>query len=365
MQSLPNVASAVSSLSRARERVGRSSIPAALIVGSAGTRLTSDERRFFRESDPLGFILFARNVEAPEQLRALIAELRDVVGRDDAPVLVDQEGGRVQRLGPPHWRPAPPGAAFARLYESDPDAASEAAYLNALVMARELAGLGFSVDCTPVLDGPQPDAHDILGDRALGRQPSAVADLGRAVCRGMLAGGVLPVIKHLPGHGRARADSHEELPVVEAPLTELENVDFPPFRDLADAPWAMTAHVVYTALDAVEPASTSPGIIADVIRGDFGFNGVLVSDDLGMKALSGGFDDRVRRVLQAGCDVALHCSGDMAEMVAAASAATPLSEATQARIAAGEALRRNTQSDHISDAAALERFRSLMGAMPA
>jgi beta-N-acetylhexosaminidase len=329
---------------------------AALILGSAGPRLTPDERRFFRDADPLGFILFARNVEAPGQVRALIAEMRDTVGRADAPVLIDQEGGRVQRLKPPHWRAAPAGAAFARLFDKNPDAAREAAYLNALLIGRELAALGITVDCAPVLDVPQPDAHDIIGDRALGVDPASVADLGRCVCRGLLAAGVAPVIKHLPGHGRARADSHEELPAVEAPLDTLEVVDFPPFRELADAPWAMTAHVVYTAIDGTEPASTSAKVIDRVIRGSFGFDGVLVSDDLGMKALSGGFETRARRVLAAGCDIALHCSGDLAEMIAVVSGSRPMSAKTCERFVAAEVLRLGAAADHISDEAALARL---------
>lgn len=333
---------------------------AALILGAAGPRLTPAERSFFRDVDPLGFILFARNVEAPDQVRALIAEMRDAVGRADAPVLIDQEGGRVQRLKPPHWRAAPAGAAFARLFGENPDAAREGAYLNALLIGRELSALGITVDCAPVLDVPQPDAHDIIGDRALGADPASVADLGRCVCRGLLAAGVAPVIKHLPGHGRARADSHEELPTVETPLDILEAVDFPPFRELADAPWAMTAHVVYTAIDGAEPASTSVQVIDRIIRGSFSFDGVLVSDDLGMKALSGGFEARARRVLAAGCDIALHCSGDMAEMISAASGSRPMSAKTCERVAAAETLRRGTVADHISDEAALARLEELL-----
>ncbi len=333
---------------------------AALILGSAGPRLTPDERSFFRDADPLGFILFARNVEAPDQVRTLIAEMRDTVGRADAPVLIDQEGGRVQRLKPPHWRAAPAGAAFAGLFNKNPDAAREAAYLNALLIGRELAALGITVDCAPVLDVPQPDAHHIKGDRARGADTASGAHLGRCVCRGLLAAGVAPVIKHLPGHGRARADSHEELPTVDTPLETLEAVDFPPFRDLADAPWAMTAHVVYTAIDGAEPASTSPKVIDQVIRRAFGFDGVLVSDDLGMKALSGGFDARAQRVLAAGCDIALHCSGDMAEMIAAASGCRPMSAKTCERVAAAETLRRGGAADHISDEAALARLEELL-----
>lgn len=337
------------------------SIPAALVLGCAGPRLTAAERRFFRDADPLGFIVFGRNVENPDQVAALVDDMRDAVGRADAPVLVDQEGGRVQRLGPPHWRRAPAGAAFARLHGVDAGKALEAAYLNALLMARELSRVGISVDCAPVLDVPQPDAHDVIGDRALGADPVTVAALGDAVCRGLLAGGVLPVIKHLPGHGRARADSHAELPVVDAPLAALEAVDFPPFRALADAPWAMSAHVVYRALDDSRPATTSVVVIETVIRGTFGFDGVLISDDIGMKALAGGFDARASGALAAGCDVVLHCSGDMAEMTATANGARPLSAAAAARVERAEALRRAATADHISEAEALARLKELMG----
>jgi len=344
--------------------VTQSKFPTALVLGCAGPRLTADERALFRDVDPLGFILFARNVESPDQVRALTAEFVDCVGRADAPVLVDQEGGRVQRLGPPHWRAAPPGARFAALHTDSPDAAHEAAYLNALLIARDLVRVGITVDCAPVLDVPQPGAHDVIGDRALGADPATVAALGRAVADGLLAGGVTPVIKHLPGHGRAAADSHLELPVVEASSAELGVSDFPPFRDLSaalpGALWAMTAHVVYTALDADAPATTSPSVIADVIRTDFGFDGVLVSDDIGMQALSGGFDDRARASLSAGCDVALHCSGDMAEMVAAAEGASALSPDAWARARRAETLRADAAADHISDADALARLGELL-----
>ena len=342
----------------------RSSPPAALILGCAGLRLSDDERAFFRDADPLGFILFARNVEDPAQVRALTAELLDCVGRADAPVLVDQEGGRVQRLGPPHWRAAPPGARFAALHALAPEAPRRAAWMNALLIARDLARVGITVDCAPVLDVPQPGAHDVIGDRALGADPATVADLGRAVADGLLAGGVTPVIKHLPGHGRAAADSHLELPVVDTSAAEMAVSDFPPFRDLSawlpGALWAMTAHVVYTALDADAPATTSAKVIADVIRRDFGFDGVLVSDDIGMKALSGGFDDRARAALAAGCDVVLHCSGDMAEMTAAAEGAAPLSAEAWDRVQRAEALRTGAAPDHISDADALAALEELL-----
>ncbi|TAN54887.1 MAG: glycoside hydrolase family 3 protein, partial [Magnetospirillum sp.] len=256
--------------------------PAAAIFGCAGLVLSEEERRFFAGANPLGFILFARNIESPEQVRVLVTALRASVGRADAPVLIDQEGGRVQRLRPPHWRKAPPGEPFARLAARDPAAAHEALRLNFRLIGRELADLGIDVDCAPVLDVPVAGAHDVIGDRAYGRTAALVSALAGEVMEGLLDEGVLPVIKHIPGHGRAMVDSHLALPVVEASRAELEAQDFPPFHALRHAPWAMTAHVVYTALDAAAPATTSAKVIAEVIRGAIGFNGVLVSDDLSM-----------------------------------------------------------------------------------
>jgi beta-N-acetylhexosaminidase len=334
--------------------------PNALILGCSGTSLSNDERRFFRDADPLGFILFARNCETPDQVRALVAALRDCVGRADAAVLIDQEGGRVQRLRSPHWRDAPPAKVFADLYARDRQAAREAAFLNALLMARDLAALGISIDCAPVLDVPQSDAHDIIGDRAHGNNPQSVAMIGLAVCEGLLAGGVLPVIKHIPGHGRARADSHLELPVVSTPRAELEESDFPPFRDLADQPWAMTAHVVYTALDENQPATTSAIVIKEIIREQLGFDGVLVSDDIGMKALDGDFGTRAQRALAAGCDVALHCSGDRDEMIAVATGVGALTDAAFERVTSAERLRQNAQRSEMARDAALERLQALL-----
>lgn len=326
--------------------------PLATIFGCAGPRLSKAERRFFARTDPLGFILFARNVEAPEQVRDLVAALRDCVGRH-APVLIDQEGGRVQRLRPPHWRAAPAAALFGRLAARDGDLAVAAARLNARVMAAELAELGIDVDCTPVLDLPVAGAHAVIGDRAYGDDPALAAALGRAVCEGMLDGGVLPVVKHVPGHGRAMVDSHLDLPVVDAALEEMRRTDFAPFRELRAAPWAMTAHVVYAALDSEHPATTSEAVISAVIRGEIGFEGVLLSDDLSMKALGGSFAERTRAALAAGCDVVLHCNGDMVEMAAVAAAARPLSEAALGRLARAEAMRRN---DPVDLPSALERL---------
>ena len=265
---------------------------------------------------PWGFILFARNVESPDQVRKLVGALRETVGRADAPVLIDQEGGRVQRLRPPHWPVYPPGRAYGALQGNDSLLRREITRLGARLMAHDLASLGINVDCVPVLDVPDPLGHEIIGDRAYGQTPEEVALLGRAAAEGLIAGGVLPVIKHIPGHGRARADSHLELPVVDASWDELDARDFAPFRVLSDMPMAMTAHVIYSAIDGKRPATTSKTALRKVIRGAIGYDGLVMSDDLSMKALSGDFTDRARDALAAGCDVVLHCNGDMAEMKA-------------------------------------------------
>jgi beta-N-acetylhexosaminidase len=308
------------------------SVPKAAVIGCAGPTLTDDERRLFRESDPLGFILFARNCVDPVQLRTLVNELRASVERDDALVLIDQEGGRVARLGPPHWRRAPPASEFAVMYRSDKRAAIAAARLNARLMADELAAAGINVDCAPVLDIPVGGADPIIGDRAYGEEPEPVAVLGRAVWDGLRDRGVLPVIKHIPGHGRARADSHKALPVVDTSRSELSRIDFVPFRGLADAPCAMTAHVVYSDIDAAAPATLSPKVIAEVIRDEIGFDGLLFSDDIAMGALSGPLGARARDCLTAGCDVALHCSGIVDETRAVLEAAPPLTDRARERL---------------------------------
>ncbi len=309
----------------------------ACILGCAGKALTPEETAFFRRVKPWGFILFARNVESPDQVRRLVDALRDTVDRPGAPVLIDQEGGRVQRLGPPHWGRYPPGRAYGDL---DHLSRREITRLGARLMAHDLAALGINVDCVPVLDVPDPDGHEIIGDRAYGRTPDEVAVLGRAAAEGLIAGGVLPVIKHIPGHGRAKADSHLELPVVDAAYADLEARDFAPFRALSDMPMAMTAHVIYSAVDGRRPATTSRKAIRDVIRGAIGFSGLIMSDDLSMKALSGDFSQRARASLAAGCDVVLHCNGDMAEMKAVVAgtgalrgAAARRAEAALARLA--------------------------------
>ncbi|MNQ75057.1 Beta-hexosaminidase [compost metagenome] len=284
----------------------------AAIYGCSGPRLTAEERAFFAETRPWGFILFRRNVDTPDQVKALVAELRDSIGRADAPVLIDQEGGRVQRLGPPHWPKYPPGSAYLKAV-NDPMAARELVRLGARLIAHDLRALGITVDCVPVLDVPVPGAHDIIGDRAYAQDPATVTQLGRAAAEGLLAGGVLPIIKHIPGHGRAFADSHHDLPVVETDLATLDAWDFAPFKALSDMPMAMTAHVVFTAVDAKRPATTSKKGIR-LMREHLGFSGLIMSDDLSMKALSGTLTQRAEQSLKAGCDVILHCNGDLDEM---------------------------------------------------
>jgi beta-N-acetylhexosaminidase len=286
----------------------------ASIFGFSGEKLTADDRDFFKDADPVGYILFRRNCSSKAQLRALTDTLRDLHGRDDVPVLIDQEGGRVARMQPPDWPKFPSAERFADLYRVSPISAIEAARANAGAIAVTLKECGINVDCMPLLDVRHPSAHDVIGDRALGAEPMQVAALGRAVIEGLRGGGVVAVVKHVPGHGRSMGDSHVELPVVSASEEDLE-VDLEPFRTLNWAPMAMAAHVVYTAWDAARPASLSPTVIGDIVRGRIGFDGWLMSDDVGMQALTCGFEERGRRVLEAGCDVALHCSGDLAEMV--------------------------------------------------
>lgn len=289
---------------------------AAAIFGCRGLDLTPEERDFFAEARPWGLILFKRNVDSPDQVRRLTDSFRALLGRDDAPVLIDQEGGRVQRMGPPHWPKYPPGRAYGQVAANDPLTRRELARLGARLMAHDLRAVGVNVDCLPVLDVPQPGAHAIIGDRAYGETPDDLAVLGRAAAEGLIAGGVLPVIKHIPGHGRANADSHMALPVVEAAYDELSASDFAPFRALSDMPMGMTAHVVYPAVDKKRPATTSRKVIREVVRRDIGFDGLLMTDDLSMKALSGDFTERAAASLKAGCDVVLHCNGDMGEMAA-------------------------------------------------
>jgi len=280
-----------------------------VIFGCAGPTLTREEAAFFADVRPWGFILFKRNVETPAQVRALVDALRGTVGRADAPVMIDQEGGRVQRLGPPHWRRYPPGRAYGQLGEDR----REITRLGARLLAHDLAALGINVNCLPVLDVPAPQAHAVIGDRAYGDSPETVALLGRAAAEGLIAGGVLPVVKHVPGHGRPTADSHKTLPVVDAPHADLSVRDFAPFRALSDMPIAMTAHVTYRAVDD-QPATFSRSTVARVIRKEIGFGGLLMTDDISMEALRGALGARARTALAAGCDIVLHCNGDMAQM---------------------------------------------------
>src|SRR5690242_10815150 len=330
----------------------------AVILGCSGTRLTDDERVFFRDVDPLGFILFARNIDTPEQARRLVDELRMSVGRAEAPVLIDQEGGRVVRLKPPHWRKAPPARLLGELYERDPERGLEATRLNSRLLAADVASIGCDVDCLPVLDIAFPETHAVIGDRAYTAVPESVAALGRAAAEGLLAGGVLPVIKHIPGHGRATVDSHHALPRVDASRTTLAKSDFAPFKALADMPWAMTAHIVYADIDAATAATLSRRVVTEVIRGEIGFDGVLVSDDLSMRALGGSFADRAAGALAAGCDLVLHCNGDMTEMTAVAGAASRLTPAARRRIDRAEARRNAAQPIDRETLAA--RFDALM-----
>ena len=318
-------------------KADRGGVPLAAVFGCSGPRLTPAERRFFADTNPLGFILFARNcIDAP-QVRALVAELREVVSRDSAPILIDQEGGRVARLKPPHWRATHPAARFADLARRDRAGALEAVRLNHRLIAAELADLGITVDCAPVLDIPVAEADPIIGDRAFGTAELA-ATLGRAACEGLMAGGVTPIIKHIPGHGRATVDSHRALPTVDTGVAELEATDFAPFRALRDMPWAMTAHVVFRALDPDRPATTSARVIGTAIRRTIGFSGVLLSDDLAMDALAGGFKDRAAAAIAAGCDIALHCTGTLADMREVARGAGLVSSAAAARLTRADAM---------------------------
>ena len=298
----------------------------AFIAGCAGPELNADERSFYRDANPWGLIVFRRNCVAVDQLKALTASFRAAVGRKDAPVFVDQEGGRVQRLGPPSnaWRKYPPARAYGEMFARDAVTALRAARNIGRLMGEDLIVAGITADCLPVLDVPQAGAHDAIGDRAYSFRPEAVIALARAHMAGLAAAGVAPVIKHVPGHGRAQADSHQALPVVEASLAELRARDFIPFAAFADAPMAMTAHLVYTAIDKTAPATQSRKLVQTIIRKELGFDGLLMTDDLSMKALSGSFTEKTRASLAAGCDIVLHCNGQMAEMAEVAAAAGAL-----------------------------------------
>jgi beta-N-acetylhexosaminidase len=286
----------------------------AFITGVSGLELTAEERAFLRAERPWGFILFKRNIDNPAQVTRLVEELRGSTGDLDAVVLIDQEGGRVQRLGPPHWPTYPPGAVFGTLYDIDPALGLEAARLSSRLIAADLVDLGITVDCLPLADVPVEGADAVIGNRAYGTTPDKVAAIARAVTTGLEQGGILPVLKHIPGHGRATADTHFKLPVVDTSAAELEAFDFAAFKPLADLPMAMTAHVVFSALDPEQPATTSATIITQVIRGSIGFQGLLMSDDVSMNALAGSIAERTRAIVAAGCDVVLHCNGKLDEM---------------------------------------------------
>jgi len=332
--------------------------PRAVILGCAGEHLSSDERRFFGAADPVGFILFRRNCCSPDQVRELVAALRAAVGRSDAPILIDQEGGRVARLRPPSWRLYPSAARLGSL----PDPQAEVAVrLGARLIADDLRDLGITVDCLPVLDVPVDGADPVIGDRAYGNDPGRVTKLARAACHGLLEGGVLPVVKHIPGHGRARVDSHHACPVVETETDELSRTDFAPFHALAAMPWAMSAHIVYRAIDMTAPATLSRGVISEVIRGVIGFDGVLVSDDLSMHALGGDIAERAGRALAAGCDLVLHCNADHSEMEAIVTGVGSISTLSAERLARAEAMRHRFETQKFDRREAEEEFDALLG----
>lgn len=330
-----------------------------IVLSCAGHTLSAEEKALFSRQRPAGLILFNRNIQTPEQVRGLIADFRDAVEDDNSLIMIDQEGGRVARLGPPHWRRLPPAGRFGEMAAGDFVEAAAALQLAASLLAADLKALGINVDCYPVLDVPQPGAHDIIGDRAFAADPTFVARLGRVAVDAMLSAGVLPVIKHIPGHGRAGVDSHESLPRVSADRETLEETDFAPFKALADAPMAMTAHVVFEAVDPSRPATTSGIVIDEVIRGDIGFEGILISDDITMGALEGTMGERSARARDAGCDLVLHCSGDLDEARHLLESTAGMGEELETRIAA--ALERIAEPEAVDIASAQDRLRQLLG----
>src|SRR5579885_3418885 len=333
----------------------------AFITGLAGLTISANERAFLREAEPWGLIIFKRNIDTPAQVSALVRTFRDIVGRE-APVLVDQEGGRVQRLGPPHWPAYPPGARYGALYDRDPASGLAAARLGARLIAHDLRGVGIDTDCLPLADVPVAGSDNVIGDRAYGTEPAKVAAIAGAVAEGLMAGGVLPVVKHIPGHGRATADSHLKLPVVDTDRATLERSDFAAFRPLADLPLGMTAHVVFSAIDPATPATTSVTMVRDVIRGFIGFQGLLMSDDISMGALSGTIAERCRAAIAAGCDVVLHCNGDLAEMSAVADSVPELTGAAGKRAESALALRSAPEQFDVEAARSL--FARMMSEKP-
>jgi beta-N-acetylhexosaminidase len=329
----------------------------AFITDATGLALSPEERAFFREADPFGFIIFKRNVETRDQLRGLVAQMREAVGWT-APVLVDQEGGRVQRLQPPHWPRYPTGASYGAIYDRDRAQGLIAARLGARLIAYDLAEVGIDVDCLPLADVPVSDADPVIGNRAYGTTPEKVAAIGAAVAEGLMDGGVLPVLKHIPGHGRATADSHHKLPVVDTDRATLESSDFAAFRPLAKLPLGMTAHVVFSAIDALAPATTSVKMVQEVIRRSIGFDGLLMSDDLSMNALNGTLTERSHATLAAGCDILLHCNGSLDERREVAAASPPLAGDAKRRADAALSSRRAVNGFDV--AAAREQFAGLM-----
>lgn len=332
----------------------------AFISGCKGLSLTSDEISFFRDERPWGFILFGRNIGEAAQIADLTASMRDAAGRPGAPVLIDQEGGRVQRIRPPIADQYPSAAALGEIYKRDREAGLRAAWLMSRLHAFDLTRLGITVDCLPVLDVPVPGSHDVIGNRAYGHDPVAVAEMGRAAADGLKAGGMLPVMKHMPGHGRAFADSHHNLPVVDVSRAELEKTDFRPFVAMKDELMAMSAHIVFTAIDPENPATTSPKVVSDIIRGHIGFDGLLISDDVSMNALAGDIAARARGIVGAGLDMVLHCHGIMEEMIAVAGIVPEVS---------GETLRRTqavmagfTPADGADEQALRDEFTAMFAA---
>jgi len=333
----------------------------AFITGLVGLTVSASERAFIREASPWGLIIFKRNVNTPEQVTELTRSFRDAVGWE-APVLVDQEGGRVQRLGPPHWPAYPPGARYGALYDREPAAGLAAARMAGHLIAADLIAVGIDVDCLPLADVPVAGSDQVIGDRAYGTEPAKVAAIAGAIAEGLTAGGVLPVLKHLPGHGRARADSHKQLPVVDTDRATLEKTDFAAFKPLAGLPLGMTAHVVFSAIDPVAPATTSVTMVREVIRGFIGFKGLLMSDDVSMGALSGTLAERSRAALSAGCDVVLHCNGDLREMTEVASAVPELAGDAATRAEAALAQRKAPEDFDVAQARAL--FARMVGEQP-
>lgn len=330
-----------------------------VIFSPEGLTLTRDERAFFKESSPYGLILFARNINDPDQVAGLIVEIKALLGRDNMAIFVDQEGGRVQRLGPPHWRPAPPMAPFGALYAEDPERAKEALFLNIQMIGLELKALGFTVDCLPVIDVPVAGADNIIGDRAFSQDPEIVAALGRVAIDGLMSVGILPVIKHIPGHGRAAVDSHKALPLVATAKADLMTNDFLPFQRLKDCPFAMTAHVVYQDIDRNGPATFSKKIVEEVIRGDIGFENFLISDDLAMRALYGSFKKRAEMTLGAGVDLVLHCSGNLREMEEVMAGVSAMSPGKESRLASVLEMPQKGDGPVIGEV--LERYQEIAG----